>query len=412
MARSTKHTRDCDYCGKTYTGLGEKYCSNKCVGLAKTAEPVTTDPGSDSYMRIKEENLDLRRQLKQRAKSGVMFEVLAEQIRGRTPILPVRKPPKIGSGEIEEDLVCVFSDAHADQIIKPERVLGFEDYGWVEFCRRFERWIDSIRDWSQENLSHHRFPRLWLFCLGDNIQGDQHGATKHTTWGNTMKAALAVGDVLGQGIQDLADIFPEIVVVGISGNHPRWANKISWTGAHENFDYLTYVQASSWLRGYQDRITFHVPDSYQAVCNVRGFNFLLSHGHEVRSWSGVPWYGLERRGRRTQAIFAAADEKLHYHCIGHFHTAGSLQTPAGELVINGNWSYTDEYALDALGAASKPMQWMFGVHESYGMTWRLPIHVAHTEDVPAVPRYDQRTMVDLAEVDRQAKHGVPVIRAS
>ena len=222
------YKRTCDFCDEPYQGYGLKYCSPRCAGSAKT--PYADSPDcTDASRRIVEENKELRQRLAVRQKQGVMFEVLAEQIKDRTPILPVRPLPTIGKGgKIEEDVVCVFSDPHADQIILPERVLGFEDYGWMEFCRRFERWVDSIRDWTQGNLSHHRFSRLWLFCLGDNIQGDGHGATKHTTWGNTMKAALAVGDVLGQGIQDLADIFPEIIVVGLPGNHPRWAKKIDW----------------------------------------------------------------------------------------------------------------------------------------------------------------------------------------
>lgn len=411
------HKRNCDQCGSYYEGRGAHFCSKECSNAFQSGGRDPTDQPID-VLRMQEEIRELRQKLRTSMSGQVMFDVLAQVIRERTE--PVKAPPApkpIGkSHPVEEDVVAIVSDQHADQIVLPERVLGFESYGWETYCRRLEIWTDRLIKWTNVHLPNHGFPRLWLFCLGDNTEGDNHGATKHTTWQNTMKGAIAVGDSLAFAVHDLARVFPQIRMVFLPGNHPRWAKRLDWRGAHENFDYLTAVQCATRLQNLVDdgRVTVDAPNSYTAVAQVRGFNFLLSHGHEVRSWNGIPYYGLERRSRRVQSLFSQADHKLHYHCIGHFHNAASLSTPAGEMFMNGAWMWTSEYAFDALGVASRPMQWLLGVHEELGVSWRVPLHVSDPEkeasDEPL--RYDQRIMHDLAGLDRKASGGMPILGAA
>lgn len=396
--------------------LAAKIRAGELDGL-EVPEPDVPEPKHIIDLeRLRAENTELRKKVREKQKENVMADVLLEAIQGHATPLVLSKPPtrKTRTGAIEEDVVALFSDPHADQIIKPEHVMGLEDYGWAEFCRRFERWVGQIISHTQDHLKGYDFPRLWVFALGDNVEGDQHGATKHTQWANTMKGALAVGDVLAQGLAELATVFPEVYAVGVPGNHPRFGRKIDWRAPHENFDYLVYSQAATRLSEYIDegRIHFHAPDSYAAVCQIRGWNFLLTHGHEVRSWNGIPWYGLERMGRRRAALFAETELRhLHYHTIGHFHTGGTLQTPAGEHIINGNWSYTSEYALGQLSVGSRPHQWLFGVHDRHGATWRLPIDVS-AHDIEGQSRFDQRILTTLAGLDEQARAGgVPVLKA-
>jgi len=91
------------------------------------------------------------------------------------------------------------------------------------------------------------------------------------------------------------------------------------------------------------------------------------------SWNGLPYYGVERKTRRLTALGAVDGVVPNYYLYGHFHTASSLQHTTGEVIMNGSWMSTDEYALEALGAYSEPFQWLMGVHPNYGLTWRMPI---------------------------------------
>jgi len=91
------------------------------------------------------------------------------------------------------------------------------------------------------------------------------------------------------------------------------------------------------------------------------------------SWNSLPWYGIERKVRRWSAIGSIADEIPNYFLFGHFHNMAMQQHVGGEVIINGSWSATDEFALESLGAYSEPYQWLMGVHPTYGLTWRMPI---------------------------------------
>ena len=107
---------------------------------------------------------------------------------------------------------------------------------------------------------------------------------------------------------------------------------------------------------------------------VEGLHDYTVNGAVVHnSWNSIPWYGIERKTRRLNAIGAVSGNIPHYFLFGHFHTIASQQHTTGETIINGSWSATDEYALNSLGAFSEPFQWLMGVHPSYGVTWRLPI---------------------------------------
>jgi hypothetical protein len=63
--------------------------------------------------------------------------------------------------------------------------------------------------------------------------------------------------------------------------------------------------------------------------------------------------------------------------LGHFHTLSQNQIPGGEVLMNGSFKLTDEYAYNSLAAANEPSQLIHGVHEDHGVTWRLPVYLRH-----------------------------------
>ncbi len=139
------------------------------------------------------------------------------------------------------------------------------------------------------------------------------------------------------------------------------------------------------------RISFEIPDSFTAMVKLRGKNFVLNHGDDVRGSMGLPWYGIERRTRRLVGLGAVTGDIPNYFCYGHFHTHTTQQHTTGEVVVNGSWPATDEYAIEQLGAVGEPNQVLFGIHENHGMTWRLPVnHRAHDwrESEKQPSRYD------------------------
>ena len=80
-----------------------------------------------------------------------------------------------------------------------------------------------------------------------------------------------------------------------------------------------------------------IPDSHSINLNINGFNFNVSHGDDVSGNAGTPWYGIERRNNRIQAIHSAKGERIHYKVMGHFHKGSMTQDHSGEFIVNGSW---------------------------------------------------------------------------
>ena len=68
---------------------------------------------------------------------------------------------------------------------------------------------------------------------------------------------------------------------------------------------------------------------------------------------------------------------------GHFHTSGALADVQGEMLMNGAWVATDPYSYNSLTAYKEPTQLLHGVHERYGVSWRLPVKLKCPDEKPA-----------------------------
>jgi len=60
--------------------------------------------------------------------------------------------------------------------------------------------------------------------------------------------------------------------------------------------------------------------------------------------------------------------------VGHFHSPNVLNIQRSKLIMNGSPKGGDEFSLGAMTAASDPVQYIFGVHNKYGLTWNFPIN--------------------------------------
>lgn len=340
----------------------------------------------DAYSKVLERDIgavqgrcrELQKELEKSNQVTDLFASLSSVISSQPPIAmvkPLKKRKDRASGT-KETAVLMISDMHADQVIPDHRVQGLENFDFNVACHRGHRLVSSTLSLLRENFVTHNFDRLVVLLMGDLTTGEIHGATGSTHFNNTLKNAMAIGELLGHMLSDLAEEFP-VDVVCVSGNHGRRSKKKDYRGPHNNYDYLIAKWAEAKCAKYveADRMSFSIPDSFTACVNIRDWNFIVNHGDDIRGVAGIPWYGMERRTRRMTAIGALTGHLPNYFLYGHFHTHTSQQHTTGETLVNGSWPATDEYALESLGAASEPSQWLMGVHDHYGVTWRVPMYL-------------------------------------
>ena len=132
-----------------------------------------------------------------------------------------------------------------------------------------------------------------------------------------------------------------------------------------SFNYLVGKMTEAYLSQLTN-INFNLWPLLEKVVNVNGMRYLIGHGHSVRGWMGVPWYGIERKiGKESQArlqIIMAEKERadtigFDKYCIGHFHTPFDSNL----YCCGGSLSGTSAYDHQA-GRHANPSQSAWMVH--------------------------------------------------
>lgn len=209
--------------------------------------------------------------------------------------------------------------------------------------------------------------------LGDLVSGIIHDELKQNDEVGIVKQMLHAVDAIAEAILMLCQEFEEVRVTSVVGNHGRVSEKYYFKGkANNNFDYLVSKMLEK-LTADQPNLSWNVPESFWAMEEVCGDTFFLSHGDFVRSWSGIPWYGLSRAYLKWRTLAADYGISFDHMVIGHFHNPNVFTMVRGMMFVNGSTKGGDEYAIGAISAACDPVQLLFGMNP----TRRGPTSIWH-----------------------------------
>ena len=344
--------------------------------------------------KVIDERNALKRQNKVLLRENSLFVALKDVIQNKvTPIQPFKQIKVVeDKGKIQETVVLHLSDEHADSIVKPHQVGFLENFNINIVLRRAEILTDTLLKFTQKTLSNYDFNTLVILCNGDHVSGEIHDSTKHSAYKNAIRNALAVGQMHACIFRDLSPYFPNIKVICTSGNHGRRSIKKDYEEPWNNWDYLVHETARAYCKDLIN-VEFKIPESFSACINIEGHTFCVKHGDDIRSWNGIPWYGLERHTRRLKALSTVNKKDIDYFCFGHFHTLSTQAYMTGEIMLNGAWVGTSPYVYNSLAAYNTPMQLLHGVHKDVGASWRLPIKLKSEKEHLGPTRYH----IDLAK---------------
>ena len=130
----------------------------------------------------------------------------------------------------------------------------------------------------------------------------------------------------------------------------------------------------SELKQY-DRITWQITKSWWQIDTIYGFNFLMFHGDDIRSWQGIPYYGIDRAAKNYRELLELMGLSYNYLEIGHFHVPSELSGVTTEKFVNGCWPGGSLYSMKGLVTANYPVQKLFAVHPTQGVTYRYPLRL-------------------------------------
>ena len=336
--------------------------------------------------------------LDDRSLQETILELADKAIEGLPRIAPGRlyEPPTQAIGK-PETAIAMFSDTHWGEVINPEETHGFNQYNWQIARRRVAFYVDTIADLVQNRLRGYDIPKLEFWMLGDMLSGMIHQELIATSDLNVMDAAFGGALLVAQVLQELLQVFPEINVIGVVGNHPRTTKKPAFKEKYVNWDYVLYNLASIMLKD-QENITWNFPKSFFTIHEVfPKQKFLITHGDTVLSYRGIPWYGIEREINAFTTLMASQEIYFPYAVMGHFHNAADIDRIAGEYFINGSCMGGSEYSIGKLVTSSPPRQHFVGVHPTKGVSWRYKIQLDYGDDNAELDRYPYNPDIQLLD---------------
>lgn len=380
--------------------------SHKAVGTSLPVAPVEKasgkpakdfDPTDRRVVELEAENVNLKsevqmykRQAKAAGKQHGLFRAIVDEIAHIKPLDALPQVPTVPSRnkKIEESLVMHLSDGHHDEIVVPEECGGLEEYNFDISCRRAERYVDTLLEFTQDALSNYNFTDLTVLAYGDHTSGEIHGAVERSQFRNQFKNCFAIGRLHALMIRDLAPYFKAVNVVYVPGNHGRRSTKKDHHGAHDNWDYMI-AEVARLHCGALPNVSFTVPNAFSINVEINGVVFNVSHGDDVRGHQGIPFYGMIRRHGNLLKLgqMTRTTAPIRYSVMGHHHVAASLQDLNGELLANGAWVGTNAYSYNSFSGYREPSQLIHGVNPKHGVTWRMNVLLKDAAEKMRTPRY-------------------------
>lgn len=283
--------------------------------------------------------------------------------------LPMEYRREAGKAEVTHPCAAVMrvSDGHHGMVQDPDEIEGFGVFSPAHSKARQLGYARDFVGWVELHRHSYVIDELHIIVTGDLISGDIHAELTTTNAWPVPVQAIKAGDLLAMQVGIVAPHFKRVVVHFISAdNHSRLTKKPQ--SKEEGLNSMNYVvgsHAAVRLREHGN-VEFNLYPMFEKVIHVLNRQYLISHGHAVTGWMGIPWYGIERKmGRESVARLQIIMEDLsrayevgfHKYVFGHWHVPVNMPL----YMCCGSVSGTDAYD-HKNGRHAKPSQSAWLVH--------------------------------------------------
>jgi len=95
----------------------------------------------------------------------------------------------------------------------------------------------------------------------------------------------------------------------------------------------------------------------------QGHEFQLIHGHQIRGWGGIPFYGLQKFESKSIRLH---NRQFQFLLMGHIHQPAEISNGAAETIVSGDWVGPNNLS-GLIVAGSRPQQKVIFVSERWGI---------------------------------------------
>lgn len=263
------------------------------------------------------------------------------------------------------------TDSHMGAVQEADEIEHFNEFS-PEICdKRNLGFIQAFIDWTLLHRNVYNIRNCRFIFTGDLVSGDIHDELRVTNAFPVPEQVVRAAQIHTKQIALLSPYFETVTVDFLTeDNHSRLTKKPQAKEAGVNsYGYLVARMMEAYLTKH-DNVTFNIHAMNSKVISVLNRNYLITHGHNIKAWMGIPWYGIERRVAREstarQSIIMDDLERakeIGFNKIihGHFHSPFN----AVMYSCGGSVSGTDAFDHGA-GRHAEPSQSAWMVHPEHG----------------------------------------------
>lgn len=286
---------------------------------------------------------------------------LQEEPTHESPEWLVDKP----SGDHKAIVCTLFSDTHFDEVVRKAEVNGINSYNRKRAESRLEQYFTTVPYIAKHMWSGVDYEGAVCALGGDMVSGAIHSELRETNEAPTLATVRHFAPLVAEGLKLLADEFGRVHVPCVVGNHGRQTKEVRYKlRVLDNADWLMYSLVEMALKD-DDRITFQIPESPDALFKVYKTKYLLYHG-EIKGGFGVGgiWPPIMRLKGKKLKLY-----NFDWLVCGHWHQYVHAQG----LIINGSIKGYDEYAMGNHFPPERPQQALWLTTPENGITVAAPV---------------------------------------
>jgi len=279
-----------------------------------------------ALIRVRREATRLRAAMREEAIDEAVIAHIKKAITGESlPQLQVT--PTITTGQGID--FAVLSDLHAGAVVDSKDVPD-NAYNWGILNERLDRLFNNLIINRENNHLH-------LYLLGDMLDGLIHDSLESADK-SPAEAAKDLAITLSSSIVALKEIYPQVSIYCLNGNHSRMTEKIKSTAKGFDFEFLMYSIMEAYIGSLVDH--FEISTIGMIAAEVGPGVFAgLHHGDNFRGASNNSSRDLQILER-----FRQIGPEVGHLIQGHTHIYESHVLPTGGFgICNGSMIGTNAY---------------------------------------------------------------------
>lgn len=296
----------------------------------------------------------------EKIKEYIAEVVGAVQAQDPLPRVAYRSPQAVSSKN-PITVALHLTDWHIGERNAASELEGWGGYDWsIAQDRVLGQLVPSFIQWVETQRNGYNIKDVVIVETGDFVSGDIHEELKVTNEFPLPIQTAKAGQLLGTVHNELAAHFENVFVQEIGAdNHSRLVRKPQAAQKSQNsMSYLVYEIANEVAKKNSNVHPFRA-EGMKLTFNIGNYVFLGEHGDSVKSWMGVPFYGIERERAREATRRMHDGRGFHFLIMGHWHTPGFWGTAdSGGLIAGGCLGGTTAYD-HSCGRISPPAQSAF-----------------------------------------------------